>query len=566
MIVQGNEFEFRQSQMDEIYPWNASQGNASQELTDSPISMERKWIELKNFSSPHGYFQGRKINLLSPMLPIFFIGNKNQTRKAIVLLAKSGAVICCFIASYPFIQPALKATDNFALNVALATGEVMSWSTLYSWSACNIINRIASSSLEDSVNFLKVRVLAYWVTLNTLAIFSELSGSYISFNYNDDSLFWAIFTPLFSSFFEIQSLDALVQKIAKTDNILTRYLYKNTNKTTVFRAKKNFTKLLEEGLQEILNNPKEHPIKNWLLPLVLDDKNEFKRDRLERTFKMALLKIIRHGLEVRMHYIESYSVYRKRGDKLVRIGGSLGALASSLVDGYLVYQGSRLILDNTIFNCFIAFLAFSPAVYLNIEINQNSCSQLLSSTIDVYSKTTEVCRKRKQPINYSAIKYHSLFCLGSLIATVIACFGIGSQTKVMEDEFGFDSAWSILLYLAVSVSGIIITRNSMSAFSDIIIKQIYLLKSSEEEKSLENFAERVKNLIKYFEAMPPEKFSEFFNEFDLDVLDIDKMANLLSIPDIQSFIKIIDDHFMEDQHQFDNSINPILQLEELSEQ
>lgn len=466
-------------------------------------------IELGNHLNDKDYHANIIKNIYKELYSVVWLKQELNSRPAscIITVSKLTAIAASYLASYPFIRPAEAVTQRFILQKCFAAGEFIAWGTLSAWSACTLIDRIASKfSLKREM----CGQALYWVPLFALGMLSEIPSAYISYEYNNN-IFWTLYTPLIYSFYDVQSMDALAQKIVHSDSNIIRYLHCETSKTTNFKAKKVFLKILENCISDFIKFP-NHPLKNKLIEIFCS-KTIKKKDACTR----ALIEILRLGLEIQIKQIMHQPVYIKRGSQIVQLVGCAASLVTSGVDGYLVYLGGKLLFDNDIIILMMVILAVAPSAYLDIDINRNTYSNLFRSLTS--SNFKKDCKEKF--INR----------LGYLLASIITIFGLGSLTTVLEDTFELEEWWSVVLFAIVTTSSGILAINALGDFSDFTIKKLHSLKREEE---LVKFDERLKVLIEYFDSMPMESFEEFLKELKNLGIDLNKLDDKNYIEQILS--------------------------------
>lgn len=438
------------------------------------------------------------------------------SRKVVITAIKVIAVIACYVASYPFIKPAEEVTDIPGLKELFVGGEVIAWGTLSAWSACKIIDRI---SKKPHVNQKIYHRILYWIPITILGVASEFSDAYVTYKYNK-SIFWSVYTPFIYSLFSIQSLDGMVQEIANSDNYLTRFLYRKTNKMAAFRSKKNFSMIIQNCLQEFIKTS-NNSLKLSLIKL--GSTKISKRNKVDK----ALLTLLKSGLEHQMHHLKNEPLWLKRGDITVQIVGTGASLTTTGVNGYLVYKGCKLFINNNYLIAFLIVLSVLPSAYLSANINRLTYSAMFRGLNKI-----EVCKN---------FKYNLPSRTGYLIALIITCFGLGALSTVMRDTFGIKKWWAILLFVIVVVSSGILTTNSMIEYSDLVIKKVRILKMSIEAKELAEFDDRLNDLIEYFISMPSESVVDILKRLE-NVNSEEKflLDQILNDQKINHLIKIVE--------------------------
>ncbi len=453
-------------------------------------------------------------------LIIFPLSNQsdNSYRPMTIIGIKIVGIAASYLASYPFIKPAEEVTDNDALKKCFAAGEFLAWGTLTAWSACKLIDRISKTNNNQKGTCRSAA--AYWVPLYCLGIASEIPSAYVSYQYNQ-SVFWMIYTPLLNSLFGTQSMDLLIQKMAHSNNFLTRCLYRNTAKPNIFKAKDKFVNILQKFLSDVIS--KQDPsFKDKVLKIGFSQQIE-KNDRCA----FAVLHMLKVGLEIKMKTIESQSVHVKFGNRVVQVVGSAGSLAMSGVDGYLVYKGCDLFIESRILIGLIVFISIAPSAYLSLDINRKNYSNVFLSIINLKNSSTAQLPNR----------------FGNALSLLITCFGLGSLFTILRDTISFDNFWAILSISVLVASGVL-AANALNEFFDFVIDEVRFLRMDADQKKLAEFNRRLQNLIDHFKTVPATAFQDFLTALKTEDLGVSEFNNffekLQSSPDGQNLIQNIE--------------------------
>jgi hypothetical protein len=440
--------------------------------------------------------------------------------------ARALATICSYLSSIPFISPARQASSKDVLKQIFPIGEVVSWGTLYAWSSNNIISRIHQDGLIDSnrgSNERKSVSKTYWIALISLGVASQIPAAYITYNYNDGSIFWTLFSPLIYSSFTIVSMDELIQKIIHTDNCLARCIHHESQKITLFQAKENFCNLLEERALSLLDE--SNPNRAVTLAILSGDEPDI---ALETRF----LKFLRDEIKNKINKIKNENIYVKRGDRFVQVTGCLLSLSRSCFDGYLVYEGTRLVLDNNYFIAFMILLSVTPSAYLGINVNRQMYSRIFKTAISCCSSVSIAGI-------FSRIKY--------LPAIFFSCFGIGATLTTLRDHISFDDPKDQLFCGAVlGTLGTILT-NSMLALTDYSIQKIrsalQIVPSS--EKQFQTHADKIQEFIFHMRKMSIQEFELFIERFEPNSAAVSSFIPILAKGNLPRLIHEIDKRLSE---------------------
>lgn len=429
--------------------------------------------------------------------------------------AKLAATIICFASQYPSMEAARQVSDNVVLKNLLGAGEVVAWGAVYS---------VASSELIESILIEReLRVLdrnsgclcntVYWTSITALSLAVQTSDVYISYVYTNESLFWPIYVGGVYAAFTLDSLNRAIEKSARTDNILTRFLYRNTEKCKIFRAKENFCSLLEDYFTDYLKEASSEQRQLFFDML----QGEVSDAQHARNFLFMLAK----GLEKRAWKIRTENVCLKRGGKLVKLSGPLLYLANYYLDGKIIYKSSHLILDNAYFAAFLIFISTTPNIYLDLDMSTNTVDKVFWGIA-------------RHINNLIKGRWGSYFNKGSILRGVgnvftgfMTCAGLGSTVTIIDDTIGFEE--NKIISVAILGFTALLVADGVSDLSDKTIDYLFYLTSSLEEQELVTKIDRINILVKNMKLMSAEQFQAFITNIqeaiEYEPTLIDDLAN-----------------------------------------
>lgn len=439
--------------------------------------------------------------------------NQRPDVKAFFLKTVTG--VASFVSQYPTMRAARQATSNPILREALGAGTVLTWGSVYSTATWSVVDDILIGKelaiLDKKRTCLKESV--YWLTLAIISLGVQTSDVYVSYVYTNDSLFWPIYVGGVFATFTVSSLNGAIQKFARTNNPLTRYLYKNTDKCKVFQAKENFCSLLEDYFLEFLQKAENHK-KQIFFNLLKDDGGNLQ-------FAKPLLFMLKEGLEEKIKNLRNENVCLVWGGKCIKIVGPILYLANYYLDIILVYDSSKLIVDNKYFAAFLIFISTTPNIFLDIEMSSSSINSLFWAT----AKHVGNCVKGDWGKYWN--KRSALRGVGHLMGTAMTAFGIGSTVTVIDDNIGFKENKTVSIGILAFTA--FFAANAVFDLTDKVIERLILWMAKPEERHLANVINRIMVLTSRVKLMSAEQFKEFLsgieNAVEYNESLLDDLAN-----------------------------------------
>lgn len=403
------------------------------------------------------------------------------------------------VACLVFIAPASKASNNEVLKVLFSSGEVITWGTLFSWSCINVVDRIAEDMKIGKIFPDKKKSILnkiYWLVISILGLSSKLPSVYKIYFYSNGS--WTSFAPLIHASLPTFSLDAMIQKIVHTNNWFTRCLHRSNHRTFIFKAKENFCALIEECLTDLLDT--QNPYRSKIFSILSENIIDFESREL---FLRFFQQIVKNKIEK----LRNEKIWLKRGNLCFQITGCLLALCREFLDGFLVYKGSQIILDNKFFISFIVCLAIIPHSYIDLEINRRMYDQIFQKAVTSFSNFDFCISSFSSSYIYKIVSHLKYFP-----AIFLSIFGIGSTIAVLRDNFGFEEEGEKFFAIATCGSTITLLSYSMIIFTDFINQKFQ--KHSNDEQLFIKYAKNVKSFLSFIKKMPDEVFESFIINFE----------------------------------------------------
>jgi hypothetical protein len=259
-------------------------------------------------------------------------------RKVYDFAFKTFLAIICYSAGYPTLEPARRNFNNRLLGETFAYAETALWGTLSTWCAFNLYNHATEgrhySSIKKNLNCASI---AYWVSVIGLGLLTEIPTAYTSWYYNENTLFWSFFTPLVFGTFSMLSIDEMLQKIANSNNVISRMFYRNKINNILIR--KNLYKLINSGCESLSINT------NYALRKKITRLERGESDNNLRIKKMTLI-ILNEGLSLYKQKLINKEKRWKISEKAIKYISSIIPLSSPVLDGLLIYKAYQLILSS----------------------------------------------------------------------------------------------------------------------------------------------------------------------------------------------------------------------------
>jgi len=429
--------------------------------------------------------------------------------------AKVVTTVVAFTSQYPSMEAARKISDNIILKNLFGAGEVVAWGSVYSVKALEVMDNILTTRklqvLDRNSGCLCNSV--YWSSILALALVTQTGDIYISYIYTDKNLSWPAYVGLTYTSFTMHSLNGAIEKSVRTDNILTRFLYRNTEKCKTFRAKANFSALLKDYFTDYLKNASFQEKQ-----LFFDMLNgEIDNDQQAKLFLFMLEK----GLKRKISTLHTEHVFVRRCGKLVKLSGPLLYLANYYLDGNLVYASSQLIVDNIYFAAFLIFMSTTPNIYLDLDMSTNTLDKVFWGTAKHVNNLMK--REFKQYFKKDAM----LQGAGHVVTGLMSLLGLGATITIVDDTIGFQEQG--VLSCAILAFTALLVADGVSVLSDKAIDYLTFLSSCEEEKKLANVCDRINSLSANIELMTADQFQNLINELqdaiNYDASLIDELAD-----------------------------------------
>ena len=494
---------------DKTIVWVQSPGN-----TSSTSGLSTGASPSLSGSSPNGAlttyneFYGHPFESSATFQKFSLILQDQQTntsmKKIGVRCAKLAAAVVSFTSQYPSMEAAGRVSDNVILKYLFCTGEVVAWGSLYSTICAGVIDNILIDRelrlLDSNSGFFCSSI--YWLSIAALSFCVQIPEIYISYVYTNGNLFWPIYIGGVYTTFTLDSLNRAIEKSARTDNVLTRFLYRKTKKCRVFRAKENFCILLQEYFTDYLREASSEQ-KQMFFDMLREEVGD---NQHAKTFLFMLAK----GLEKKAQKLQTENVYLRRSGKFVKISGALLYIANYYLYGKISYNASKLILDNDYFAAFLIFISTTPNIYLNLDMSTSTLDKVFWGTTNHASNLIK--GRWKEYFTRESI----LRGIGNVFAGFMTCFGLGSTVTVIDDTFGFED--NKIISIAMLVFTALVVANGISSLSDRAIDHFIFLLSNAEEKKLAIKIGQINILIQKMRLMTAEQFQSF-------TTDIEKILN-----------------------------------------
>ena len=446
---------------------------------------------------------------------------------------KVTVVVTSYISQYPGMAAARLATNNTVLREFFAVGEVGAWGSMYAVTGMYVIDSIfIDQSNSPSSTIGKVKNVAYWLGVSVLSAGAQIPDAYVSYTYTGGNLFWSAFVVCVYSSFTMNSIDAATQKIVRTNNFISRFIYRNTNKCRIFQSRENFCELANNYFISFLRES-DSPHKNLFFKILNDEQAETSESK-------ALLYMICKGLDRRMLEISKQNIYIERTGKGIELTGAIVFLARYYLEGRLAYQSAKLILDDNYFAAFLIFLTLTPNVYLGIT---NASSTLGNGCLQVM-RFIHACRNGtwQEYLNKKTIST----AIGYTFATALSVFGLGSTLTLVRDEVDFEGDETLKAIIITFTA--LLAINTTTTLYDIVSNYISTKMAQGDEKVMLEIEGKVSEIVDRIERMEAE-------EFEFLISDLEQS--------IGSDFSLLDDLATSDQ--FDALRNRLLDLPILSE-
>lgn len=455
---------------------------------------------------------------------------KSCRERCYTLIPKIAACGVCYLTEYPYLVAARRVSSNPVIGNLLAGGEFTSWGTFYSLSCVRIMDEYSVSRRFEQINPNSSRRTnsVYWIGITILSLAVQIPDIYISYTYTDHSIFWPALIGCVYSSFTMNSMHALTQKIARTDNVVSRCLYRRTNKCQIFKSKENFCELIQDHFTAFLktadSNTKE------LFFQILNNRSETPVDRAK-----AFLFMLSKGLEKKMAHLSKHEVYVGRRDKCIRITGTLLFLTKYYLDGKLTYNASKLLVDDDYFSAFLIVLTVTPNIYLGIQMCSNTftsfCSGVFRLARGCRSGIWEDYCSREQVIKRT----------GFFLSTLLSVFSLGSTWRVLQDNIGFEDHMLISLIILGFTALLVI--NTMSTLSDAATDELLIRLADRDERMLREAIQRVEDCISKVRKMSAENFEGYISSVEGTVGEklslIEKLANAEEYEELRQKLSLL---------------------------
>lgn len=427
----------------------------------------------------------------------------NTCKQIIHIAAKAFLSIACFISSFSGLRSAARNFDNIILQNLFAYGEAISWGVLSVYYAVDLYyDMLEKPSVPSKQHMNKCALITHWPAVIALGLLSELPTAYTTYYYNEDTLFWCIYTPAILSIFSIASNHQLFNKLQGPSSIIKRIPWIGITDLKTLSAQHKFCKLIKYSGKALSKTPST----TFESKISLIQSSQTNKKQI---CSQLILEVLQVGLKQVKDQIASKSYNIQIIEKGTKYISSAFCLGSPILDGILIYNGYHVLFKNNWPIPFIIIFAVAPGIYLQVKLTQKFYVGLVRQALSL---------RNCPPIqlNCNSIKSMVFTVFKCILVGVCTILGLATDTTVVRDNVGFKSIFGVLVGISVISTMAILLITSMHSFLGDFFNFFQKKRRSIEEVKYDNLIDGIALLEGYFKSLTTDDFKSVLKEINFN--------------------------------------------------